>query len=161
MFVLRRLRFVFNRVQLFFEEPEVARYVTLAGSAGGFTIPDPSAELPISDRHFQDIDAPGLINGSQPVIFFRTTHTGTPSFSVRLNSTPLTQFTFTNAAPGPHAWHEIIPAGALRSEDNELTFAVSGEGNVRFGDVVILYKSNKLTVKRPPVLDPTLSSVQR
>ncbi len=74
MFVLRRLRFVFNRVQLFFEEPEVARYVTLAGSAGGFTNPDPSAELPISDRHFQDIDAPGLINGSQPVIFFRTTH---------------------------------------------------------------------------------------
>ncbi len=159
MFVLRRLRFVVDRVQLFFEEPEVARYVTLAESAGGFTIPDPAAELPLSDRHFQDIDAPGLINGSLPVIFFRTAHTGTPSFSVRLNSTGLTQFTFTGA--GPHSWHEIIPAGALKPEDNGLTFVVSGEGTVRFGDVVILYKSNKLTVKRPPVLDPTLSSGQR
>ncbi len=153
MFVLRSLRVVIDRVQLFFEEPEVARYVTLAASAGGFTIPDPAAELPLSDRHFPGIDAPGLINGSLPVIFFRTAHTGSPSFSVRLNSTRLTQHTFTDS--GPHSWHEIIPAGALRPEDNELTFAVSGDGNVRFGDVVILYKSNKLTVRKPPVLAPT------
>ncbi len=75
MFVLRRLRVVFDQAQLL---PQVARYITLAESAGGFTIPDPAAELPLSDRHFQDIDAPGLVNGSLPVIFFRTAHTGTP-----------------------------------------------------------------------------------
>jgi hypothetical protein len=154
MFVLRRLRIAFDRVPTFFEESEVARYVTLVGSAGGFTIPDPAAELPISDRHFQDIDAPGLITGSLPVIFFRTTHTGNPRFGVRLNATPLTQQTLSEA--GPHAWHEIIPTGALKREDNELTFAVDGDGSVRFSDVVILYKSNQLTVRRP-IPEPELA----
>jgi hypothetical protein len=155
MFVLRRLRFAFDRLPTFFEEPEVARYVTLGESAGGFTIPDPAASLPLSDRHFRDIDAPGLIPRSLPVIFFRTAHTGSPQFGVRLNTTPLTQQTVSQA--GPHAWHEIVPAGALKPEDNELTFSVQGEGNVTFSDVVILYQSNQLTVRRPlpdQVLDP-------
>jgi hypothetical protein len=132
-------------VGFFFEEPEVARYVTVAESAGGLTIPDP-----LSDHHFQRIHAPGLINGSLPVIFFRTRHTRSPSFSVRLNATLLTQHTFAN--DGPHSWHEIIPAGALKPQDNELVVGVSGDGNVTFSDVVILYKSNRLTVERPIVV---------
>jgi len=136
---------------LFFEEPEVARYVTVAGSAGGFTIPDPAS--PVSDRHIQHIHAPGLINVSFPVIFFRTRHTGRPTFSVRLNATPLTQHTFADGSP--HSWHEIIPAGALKPQDNELTLNVSGDGDVTFSDIVILYTSNKLTVTRPMVLSPT------
>lgn len=146
MLVLRRL---LDRIATFFEEPEVARYVTLVGSAGGFTIPDSAAGLPLSDRHFQDIHAPGLIPGSQPVIFFRTAHTKKPRFSVRLNSTPLTQHSFSGSETIPHAWHEIVPAGALKPADNELTFAVSGDGDVRFSDVVILYRSNQLTMRRP------------
>lgn len=157
MFVLRRLRFALDRVLAVFEEPEVARYVTVAGTAGGFTVPDPGAGLPLSDRHFQGIDAPGLVAGPQPVIFFRTHHSGTPSFSVRLNATRLAQFTFGPHSPaGPNGWHEIIPAGALKPAANELTFAVSGDGAVQFGDVVILYTSNRLTVRRrlEPVLDP-------
>jgi len=158
MFVPRRLSVLLDRIPTFFEEPEVARYVTLVGSARGFTIPDPAAELPLSDRHFQDIDAPGLINGSLPVIFFRTTHTGSSRFVVRLNSTPLTQHTFSQPEANPRAWHEIIPPGALKPEDNELTFAVDGDGNVRFSDVVILYRSNKLTVKRP-FLEPPIAPV--
>ena len=43
---------------------------------------------------------------------------------------------------------------ALRAEDNELTFAVSGDGSVTFSDVVILYTSDKLTIVKEPVLDP-------
>jgi len=136
---------------LVFEEPEVARYVTVTGSAGGFTIPDPASLL--NDRHIQGIHAPGLINGSLPVVFFRTRHTGTPRFSVRLNSTQLTEHTF--ADEGPHSWHEIIPAGALKPQDNELTLFATGDGAVTFSDVVILYTSNKLMVKKPPVLSPT------
>lgn len=150
-----RIRSVLGRVfPRFYEEVEVARYVVIAESAGGFTIPDPASELGLSDRHIQDIDAPGRINTSRPVIFFRTTPTGKPSFSVRLNSTPLTQHTFSTA--GPRSWQEIIPAKTLKLEDNELTFAVSGTGSVRFSDVVILYTSNQLTVQKP-FPDPVIS----
>ena len=149
---------LFDRIGSLFEEPEVARYVAVGESAGGFTIPDPAAPLPLGDRHIRDIHAPGLTNGSRPVIFFRTTHTGNPAFSVRLNATRLTRHTFSTADSAPRCWHEIVPAGALRPDNNELTLTVSGDGHVTFSDIVILYTSNKLTVKRPfpdPVLDPT------
>jgi hypothetical protein len=136
---------------LLFEEPEVARYIVIPESAGGISIPDPT--FPISDRHIQGFQAPGLIPGSRPVIFFRTRHTGTPKFSVRLNATPLTQHSFT--VSGPNSWHEIVPPGALKLYDNELTLSVQGENaTVTFSDIVILYRSNQLTVERPMVLSP-------
>jgi hypothetical protein len=148
------LQSLFDRIDaiggLFFDEPELARYVTVPGSDAGFTIPDPVLQQ--SDRHIQDIHAPGLIGGSLPVIFFRTRHTGNPTFSVRLNTTPLIQHTL--AESGPHSWHEIVPAVALKPQNNELTLGVSGEGVVTFSDVVILYRSNQLTVRRPLVLAP-------
>ena len=131
------------------EETRVARYIVLGESAGGFDVPQPSG---ISDQHFLDINAPGVIAQSFPVIFYRTTNTGTPTFSVRLNQHSLTQFTFTDAQP--RSWHEIIPAGGLKAEGNELTFAVNGDGSVRFGDVVILYTSSETTIKTEPVFDP-------
>jgi len=155
--VLGRIRSLIDLIPTFFEEPDLTRYVAVGESAGGFTIPDPSAALPISDRHIQGIHAPGLRQDSRPVILFRTAHTGSPTFSVRLNATRLTQHTFATSDTGPHAWHEIVPAGALQPEHNELTLAVSGEGNVTFSDVVIFYTSNKLTIRRPlpdPVLSP-------
>jgi hypothetical protein len=134
--------------EVFFEEPEVARFIPLVGTAGGFRLPDASGQ---SDRHIQQIHAPGVLSGSAPVIFFRTRHTQLPRISVRLNSTSLTQFTFVEADPPERSWHEIIPAGALKLQDNELTFNVSGQGTVIFGDVVILYTSNELTVRKPLV----------
>lgn len=154
--VVNRVRTVLDRIGGLFEETQVARYVTVAGSGAGFTVPGPNASLPLSDRHIRDIHAPGLVSGSLPVILFRTTHTGSPSFSVRLNATRLTQHTFADA--GPHTWHEIIPAGALKPENNELTLNVGGDGSVTFSDTVSLYTSNKLTAKKPfpdQVLDPT------
>jgi hypothetical protein len=144
-----RRRRPFDDVGGFFsDEPEVARMVTVDESASGFTIPDPGAGS--SDHHVQGIHAPGLINGSRAVMFFRTTHTQRPSFSVRLNSTQVMQQTLSDG--GPHSWHRIMPAVALMTENNELAFAVTGDGAVTFFDVVILYRSNKLTVKRPVVL---------
>ena len=134
---------------LFFEEPEVARIISLVGTAGGFQLPDAAG---LNDRHLQQIHAPGLLGGSAPVILFRTRHTKLPRMSVRLNSTPLTQFTFTAADPPERSWHEIIPAGALKPQGNELVFSVSGQGTVTFGDVVILYTANELTVSKPLVL---------
>jgi hypothetical protein len=144
MAIIRSLTNFVDVLGLFYEEVEVTRYIALAESAGGFTIPDPASH--ISDRHIQDISAPGLLNAAQAVIFFRTTHTDSPSMSVRLNSTPLTHHTFADS--GPHSWHEIIPPGALRPEFNELTFAASGDGSVTFSDVVILYTSTQLTVRK-------------
>lgn len=138
------------------EETRVTRYVALAETAGGFTIPSPA--FPLSDRHIQPIEFPGVIE-SASVIFFRTRHIGRPTFSVRINQAQLTRFTFTNHDPPERAWHEIIPARvvdgpALRAQNNELVFGVSGDGAVTFGDVVILYTSNELTVKVPIVLSP-------
>lgn len=142
---------------LLFQETQVARYTVIPESAGGFTIPDLAD--PISDRHIFGINAPGLIPGSRAVIFFRTRHTGAPKFSVRLNTTPLTQVSLTEG--GPHSWHEIVPPGALKRQDNELILAVqapTGAGaafpRVTFSDIVILYTSNQLTVERPFELSP-------
>ena len=134
---------------IFFEEPEVARYIAIPGTAGGFQLPDPGSGQ--SDRHIQQIHAPGLLSGSAPVIFFRTRHKERPRLSLRLNGTSLTQYTFVSADPPERSWHEIIPTGALKIQDNELTFNVSGEGTVVFGDVVIMYTSNELTVRKPLV----------
>lgn len=155
--VLGRIRSLVDLIPTFFDEPDVTRYVAVGESASGFTIPDPSAELPVGDRHIRDIHAPGLKISSHPVILFRTAHSGSPTFSVRLNATRLTQHTFSASDTGSSSWHEIVAAGALKPEDNELTFAVSGEGDVTFSDVVIFYTSNKLTIRRPlpdPVLSP-------
>lgn len=70
---------------------------------------------------------------------------------MRLKATHLTQYTFVAANPPERSWHEIIPANAFKPQDNELTFSVSGQGTVIFGDVVILYTSNELTVRKPLV----------
>jgi hypothetical protein len=73
---------------------------------------------------------------------------------VRLNGTALTQYTFASADPPERSWHETIPTLALRLQDNELTFNVSGDGTVTFGDVVIMYTSNEVDVRKPSVFSP-------
>ena len=157
MGVLDRLRPIVDRIPVFSnEETRVARFMTIPGSERGFTIPDPNAPLPVNDLHIEDIDAPGLLAGSVSVIYYRTSHTGHPSFSVRLNETRLTSQNL--SGDGPLSWHEIVPSNALLAEDNLLTLAVSGDGAVTFSDIVILYQSNKTTIKVPPVLDPGVAT---
>ncbi len=63
------------------EETRVTRYVALAETAGGFTIPSPA--FPLSDRHIQGIEFPGVIE-SASVIYYRTRHTGRRTRSFRL-----------------------------------------------------------------------------
>lgn len=145
-----------NVISLFFEETDVARYTVLAQSAGGFQIPDAEG---FSDHHFQDIEAPGIADGSSPVIFYRTTHVGSPLMSVRLNQTPLTVHRFADNDTAPRSWHEIIPVGALQPTHNELTFAASSDdptkNSVTFSDVFILYTSTQLTVRKRRVVVAT------
>jgi hypothetical protein len=149
MGLLNGFRQVFD---FFTEVTRVARFVTVAGTENGVTVPGPSGT---SDVHIQAIHAPGVVVGAPAVIFFRTKHAQAPSFSVRLNATRLTAESLSQA--GPHSWHEIIPPGALKPQDNELTLAVTGSGSVTFSDVVILYQSDQLTVKKPLVADPGLA----
>ena len=143
---------VFNRIgnvaDLFFDEPEVARYLTFDETLSGVALPEP--ETGINDRHFTHIDAPGLINGSLPVIFFTTRHEGRPTFQIRLNSTILIRYTFED--DGLRTWHKFIPRNALKTQKNELVLNVqSGQGKVIFADMFILYRSNELTVRKPSV----------
>ena len=153
MSVLGRIGNIVDRLGGFVEVPEVARYLTLPGVPQGFTIPAGDAGL--SDRHFQDLDAPGLIERSQAVLFLRTSNGGTSRFSVRVNSASLIQHTLTGDEPSPLSWHVLIPAGVLKPENNELVFGVPAGGSVHFSDVVVLYRSNKLTVKRV-IVDPPI-----
>jgi len=145
---------------LVIEQTMVTRYLALAETAHGFTVPDPA--LPLSDRHFQPVEFPGVIEAAA-VILFRTRHTGRPTFTVRINDARLTQYTFRDGDPAERSWHEIIsarvPGGStLRPQNNELIFGVSGDGAVTFGDVVILYTSNELTVKVPIVISPSAAA---
>lgn len=135
-----------------FEEPNVARFLVVPGSDGGFLIP--SGELPLSDRHIRDLDAPGVVPGLPAVLFFRTQYTKGARFSVRLNAS--FEFQFQAPEAGAQSWHELISPGVLREEDNELTLFVAPDesGQVIFSEIAILYTSNKLTVTRPFVLEP-------
>jgi hypothetical protein len=137
------------------EATSVSRHVALAETAGGIQVPGPDG---LSDHHIHPIEFPGVIE-SPSAIFYRTRRTGKPTFTVRINDARLTQYTFIDNDPLERTWHEIIPASVagqptLRAENNELVFGVSGDGTVIFGDVVILYTSNELTIKVPIVLLP-------
>lgn len=132
------------------EQTEVARYLALEQTAAGFTLP--SAES--SDRHFF-FSLPGAV-ALPAVIYYRTRHTGTPAFSVRINDATVTQYDFVNGDEAERTWHEIIPAHTpggptLRPDGNELVF-FARDGSVTFGDVVILHASNQTTVQVPIVI---------
>lgn len=111
------------------------RYITVDESIDGFTLP---GELK-DERSFESIQAPGVSATSSAVVFYRTAHTGHPSFQAVLNGRDLTHRTFSDS--DPHSWHRVVPPGTLQPEDNELTFSVLGEGTVTFSDIVILYTS--------------------
>lgn len=132
-----------NVLGLFNEEAQLARLLTFAESVGGFVVPDAAG---IGDRHIQ-FDAPGVLEGSLPVVFFQAAADGDrASFSVRLNSGPhLVEATIENREP--RSWNKLARGGSLLPEHNDLVFAVSG-GSVTFSDVFIVYTSNQLTVRK-------------
>jgi hypothetical protein len=131
----------------FFEETRITRTIVLAESVSGFDIPTPRE---IGDRHFRDIHAPGVVTGSNPVIFLRTTNTGRSRFTARLNQHRLIDHEFRQS--GTQSWHRLIPAGGLKEERNELVLDVRGEGSVRFSDILILYTANNTKVRVPSLL---------
>ena len=134
-----------------FEEPEVARFLVVPGSDAGFLLP--GGNPPIGDRHIQGLHAPGVVPGMPAVLFFRTQYVAGTTFTVRLNAS--SEFQFRADEARAQSWHEIIAPGVLRAQDNELVLAVGPGGQVIFSEIAILYTSNKLTVTKEIVLDPT------
>lgn len=134
-----------------FEEPEVARFLVVPGSDAGFLLP--GGDPPIGDRHIQGLRAPGVVPGMPAVLFFRTQYIAGTTFTVRLNAS--FEFQFRAEIAGAQSWHEIIGPGVLRDQGNELVLVVGPGGQVIFSEIAILYTSNKLTVTKEIVLDPT------
>ena len=126
------------------ELTQVARYRAFEETAGGFTLPDSQS----TDRHFF-FSLPGAV-ALPAMIYYRTRRFGKPAFSVRINDFTVTQYTFVDGDEAERTWHEIIPATThgeptLRPDNNELVF-FARDGEVVFGDVVILYTSNQTTI---------------
>lgn len=133
-----------HHLPLTIELTQVARYHAFAETAGGFTLPSATS----SDHHIT-FSLPGVL-ALPAMIYYRTRRFGTPAFSVRVNDVTLTQYAFVDGDEAERTWHEIIPAvtpsgPALRPEGNEIVF-FARDGQVVFGDVVILYTSNQTTV---------------
>ena len=132
---------------IFYEETQVARFVTDNKSIGaGYAIPDPTTHL--SDHSFF-FDAPGVLEGSVAAVFFQTTpSSGTDLFSARLATTGihLIETTFENA--DVQTWQFLSGPGDVIASNNELIFGVGAGGSVTVRNVLVLYTSTQLTVKR-------------
>jgi hypothetical protein len=141
-----------NVFPLFYEVTRVSRYVVLADSVGGVTAPS-NAPGVIGSEWAPRFDAPGIVSKEHAVIFFgaKADNQGA-RFSVRLtrSSEHLMMYTFTDS--NLHSWHQIIRPDVLTPLDNELIFAAYEGATVTFSDVVILYTSDELTIKKEPVL---------
>ena len=134
-----------------YEEPNVARFLVVPGSDAGFLIP--SDAHPLGDLHIQGLDAPGAAPGMPALLLFRTEYTKGTRFSVRLNSS--SEFRFEAGESAARSWHELVAPGVLREQDNELVLAVGPDGQAIFSEIAILYTSNKLSLTRPIVLEPS------
>jgi hypothetical protein len=75
---------------------------------------------------------------------------------VRFNGAPF-EFRFHAREAAAKSWHELIGPGVLREQNNELILFVApdDDGQVIFSEIAILYTSNKLTIPRPIVLEPS------
>lgn len=137
-----------------FEEPNVARFLVVPGSDAGFLV---SKAAPFFGNHsIRNLDAPGLVPGLPAVLYFRTQYTRGARFQVRLNTAEF-EFRFNADEAAAKSWHELIGPNVLREENNEIFLFVApdADGQVIFSEIAILYTSNKLTVTRPLVLEPT------
>jgi hypothetical protein len=131
------------------EVTQVARYHAFRETAGGFVLPSSES----TDRHFF-FSLPGVSERElEPaVMYYRTRHSGRPTFSVRINDVTVSRYTFVDGDEAERTWHEIIvrttgsgPILRPGPDNNELIFSAT-DGSVIVGDVVILYTSNQTTV---------------
>jgi hypothetical protein len=117
---------------------KIARYAVVPGSDANTLIPN---NLGINDAHFQGIQAPNVDPQSRSIFFFKMeVKEGSLTLQIRLNTTIIVRRDF---VPGNAcSFHEIVAAGVLKEDLNELTVFVSGDGKVVFSDAVLLYEAN-------------------
>jgi hypothetical protein len=111
-----------------------ARYAIVPGSDTAVTIPPPGG---LNDKHYQNIDAPGVDQGRSAVLFFKMESKGTPRLRMRIGTSVLVDSTFDETPR--RTFSEIIPGSALKAADNELIVSVTGSGSVIISDIVFLY----------------------
>jgi hypothetical protein len=121
----------------------VARFTVIPESDNDITLPTPDG---INDVHFQGFRAPDIDSRSPAVLAFRVNPKGTTAVKLRVRlqnsggSTVLLEVNYTSDAA--RSWHEIIPAGALAADGNELIVSVTGPGSLQVSDFVFLYHAN-------------------
>ena len=119
--------------------PTVAAFEDIPGTDIPFLIPDPGG---LNDRHFVNIDFPGVDPGEKSVLFFKIYPESTPfTFTVQINGSTVTTITITT--DGTRTWHETIGANVLEETGNEVIVGqVGASGSFKIGDMVVLYKTN-------------------
>jgi hypothetical protein len=137
-----------NVLPLFYEEARVARYAVLPRSIGGVTAPGEGDEI-IGSEWAPHFNLPGILVEAPAVIFFTATpHDAQTRISVRVASTNDHLLLHTFADGNARSWHFVIRPFLLKSDDNEMIFAVYDGTSATFSDAVILYTSNELTIKK-------------
>src|SRR5687768_7134235 len=111
-----------------------ARYAIVPGSDTAATIPPPGG---VNDKHYQNIQAPGINQGRSAVLFFKLETKGNPRLRMRIGTAVLVDSTFDDTPR--RTFSEIIPGTALNEANNELVVSVTGSGNVIISDIVFLY----------------------
>jgi hypothetical protein len=103
----------------------------------GSTLPDPKTG--INDVHFPPFDAAD-VSGAPAILAFRVESKGDVVLSGSLNGTLLFQQPFKTTPV--RSWHEVIStSGLVQATGNNLTLAVTGQGNVTVSDVILYFQA--------------------
>jgi hypothetical protein len=145
-----------NVVSLFSEETRVTRYVVLTASVGGVTAPGGPIEV-IGSEWAAHFELPGIINAHSVLTFGARPSAGGTRFTARVSTSHephIVDHTFADAER--QLFHVVLRPAVLKESGNEIIFSVaSGPGDtagvVTFFDAVIMYTTDKLTIKSPPV----------
>ncbi|WP_309622482.1 hypothetical protein [Novosphingobium sp.] len=121
--------------------PGYARFVALRESDAATTLPTNAGQ---NETTFEGFQAPGINPRAPAVLMFRLNPRGTESVTLRVrlasSNVVLMETTFTTDAA--RSWHEIIPAGALAADGNQMIVSVTGPGSIQVSDFVFLYDAS-------------------
>jgi len=122
---------------------------------------DQEFDLPfdgLSDRHFQDIDCPGIDVSRPAVLAFRIKPLAEADVQFRIRQSRVSATFLTDDSRDPNddererSWLEVIGGGSLTEENNELVVSIQPNGRARVSDIVLFYQLK-------PALLPGLGAV--
>jgi hypothetical protein len=117
-------------------------------SASFTVVIDQEFDLPadgLSDRHFQDIDCPGIDVTRPAVLSFRVKPLGQADVQLRIRQSRVSATFPSDENRDPRddererSWLEVIGAGNVTEKDNELIASIQPGGQARLSDIVLFY----------------------